>query len=215
VFGAAAAMMFTGWIYGKPDISMSCNGMLAGLVAITAPCAFVSPWAAALIGLIAGFIVCGGVWFFDHVAHIDDPCGAVSVHGLCGAWGVIALGLFADGTYGAGWNGVSGNVTGLFYGDASQLGAQAISLAVCFAWGFGLTTVLFGAYKMVTSMRVSPEAEIQGLDVPEFGVRGYAGFVMERELHGAIPVELLREAGMASVPVTPPVLGAAPTGGGV
>jgi Amt family ammonium transporter len=137
------------------------------------------------------------------------------VHGLCGAWGVIALGLFADGTYGAGWNGVSGNVTGLFYGDASQLGAQAISLAVCFAWGFGLTTVLFGAYKMVTSMRVSPEAEIQGLDVPEFGVRGYAGFVMERELHGAIPVELLREAGMASVPVTPPVFGAAPTGGGV
>ena len=108
VFGAAAAMAFTGFLYGKPDISMSCNGMLAGLVAITAPCAFVSPWAAALIGLIAGFLVCGGVWFFDNVAHVDDPCGAVSVHGICGAWGVIALGLFADGTYGAGWNGQAG-----------------------------------------------------------------------------------------------------------
>jgi Amt family ammonium transporter len=172
VFGGAAAMAFTGWTYGKPDISMSCNGMLAGLVAITAPCAFVSPWAAALIGLIAGFLVCGGVWFFDHVAHIDDPCGAVSVHGLGGTWGVISLGLFADGTYGAGWNGVSGNVTGLFYGDAGQLGAQLVSIGVCFAWGFGVTAVLFGAYKLVTSMRVSPEAEIMGLDVPEFGVPG-------------------------------------------
>ena len=202
VFGAAAAMAFTGWTYGKPDISMSCNGMLAGLVAITAPCAFVSPWAAALIGLVAGFLVCGGVWFFDHVAHVDDPCGAVSVHGLGGAWGVLSLGLFADGTYGAGWNGVSGNVTGLFYGDAGQFGAQAISLAVCFAWGFGLTAALFGAYKLVTSMRVAPEAEITGLDVPEFGVPGYAGFVMERELHGSIPAELLQHAGFAPTPAT-------------
>ncbi|MDE3094402.1 MAG: ammonium transporter [Chloroflexota bacterium] len=214
VFGAAAAMAFTAWVYGKPDISMACNGMLAGLVAITAPCAFVSPWAAALIGFIAGFIVCGGVWFFDHVAHIDDPCGAVSVHGLNGAWGVIALGLFADGTYGAGWNGISGNVTGLFYGDAGQLGAQLVSVAVCFAWGFGVTATLFGVYKLFTSMRVSPEAEIRGLDVPEFGVPGYAGFVMERELHGAIPAELLREAGLAPVPAPKPSLGGAPAGGG-
>ena len=215
VFGAAAAMMYTGWVYGKPDISMSCNGMLAGLVAITAPCAFVSPWAAALIGFIAGFIVCGGVWFFDHVAHVDDPCGAISVHGLCGAWGVLALGLFADGTYGAGWNGISGNVTGLFYGDAGQLGAQAVSLAVCFAWGFGITATLFGAYRLMTSMRVSPEAEIRGLDVPEFGVQGYAGFVMERELHGAIPAELLRQVGYAATPQSAgqPALGSAPAGG--
>ena len=198
VFGGAAAMAWTGWRWGKPDISMSCNGMLAGLVAVTAPCAFVSPWAAALIGLIAGFLVCGSVWFFDHVAHVDDPCGAVSVHGVCGSWGVIALGLFADGTYGTGWNGQPGEVTGLFYGDPGQLGAQVISLAVCFGWGFGVTAILFGVYKMFTSMRVDPAVEIQGLDVPEFGVPGYAGFVMERELHGAIPAELLQSVGMAS-----------------
>ena len=90
---------------------------------------------------------------------MDDPCGAISVHGVCGAWGVLAVGLFADGTYGASWNGVSGNVEGLFYGDAGQLGAQAISVVVAFAWAFGVTTVLFGLYKMVSSIRVSPEAE--------------------------------------------------------
>ena len=91
---------------------MSCNGMLAGLVAITAPCAFVAPWAACLIGVIAGFLVCYSVEFFDKVLKIDDPCGAISVHGVCGAWGVIAVGLFADGTYGAGWNGVPGTREG-------------------------------------------------------------------------------------------------------
>ncbi len=99
-FGFIAAMCYTNARYGKPDISMSCNGMLAGLVAITAPCAFVAPWAASIIGIVAGLLVCWGVWFFDHVAHVDDPCGAISVHGINGAWGVLALGIFADGTYG-------------------------------------------------------------------------------------------------------------------
>ena len=207
VFGAAAAMAYTAFMYGKPDISMSCNGMLAGLVAITAPCAFVAPYAAAIIGLVAGILVCLSVWFWDHVK-VDDPCGAISVHGVCGAWGVLAVGLFADGTYGASWNGVSGNVEGLFYGDVSQLGAQALSVVVCFAWAFGVTTVLFGLYKMVSSIRVSPEAEIIGLDVPEFGVPGYAGFVMDRELHGAIPVELLEQA-MASASKPAPAPGPA------
>ena len=107
------AMAWTNWRYCKPDISMSCNGMLAGLVAITAPCAFVAPWAASVIGIVAGLLVCYGVYFFDHVVHVDDPCGAISVHGVCGAWGVLAVGIFADGTYGSGWNGVSGNVKGL------------------------------------------------------------------------------------------------------
>jgi Amt family ammonium transporter len=191
VFGSVAAMAWTGWHYGKPDISMSCNGMLAGLVAITAPCAFVAPWAAALIGFVAGFLVCFGVWFFDHVAKVDDPCGAISVHGLCGTWGVIALGLFADGTYGANWNGITGNVTGLFYGDAGQLGAQLVSATVNFAWAFGVTALLFALYKRFASMRVTPEAEIEGLDVPEFGVPGYGGFVLAPELHGSIPPKLL------------------------
>ena len=204
VFGAVAAMAFTAFIYGKPDISMSCNGMLAGLVAITAPCAFVAPWSAALLGAIAGLIVCGGVWFFDNVAKVDDPCGAISVHGLCGAWGLIALGLFADGTYGAGWNGVSGNVEGLFYGDAGQFAAQLVSVGVNFAWGFGATMGFFGLYKMFTSMRVSPEAEVLGLDVPEFGVPGYGGFVMEKELHGAIPPELMERVTPAAMPAPRP-----------
>ena len=209
VFGAVAAMAFTAFIYGKPDISMSCNGMLAGLVAITAPCAFVAPWSAALIGFTAGVIVCGGVWFWDNVAKVDDPCGAISVHGLCGAWGLIALGLFADGTYGAGWNGVSGNVEGLFYGDAGQFAAQLVSVGVNFAWGFGATMGVFGLYKMFTSMRVSPEAEVLGLDVPEFGVPGYGGFVMEKELHGAIPPELIEQVTPAPMPAPRPEPGTA------
>jgi len=128
--------------------------------------------------------------------------------------GMVALGLFADGTYGSGWNGVSGNVTGLFYGDAGQFAAQLVSVAVCFAWGFGFTSIVFGIYKMFTSMRVSPEAEIMGLDVPEFGVPGYAGFVMERELHGSIPAELLERAGLATSPISAPRVAPAPLGGG-
>ncbi len=209
VFGAAAAMAWTAWLYGKPDISMSCNGMLAGLVAITAPCAFVAPWSAALIGFVAGMLVCASVWFWDNIAHVDDPCGAISVHGVCGMWGLLAVGLFADGTYGAGWNGISGNVTGLFYGDAGQLGAQVIGGVAAFAWAFGLTAVVFGAYKLVTSMRVSPEAEVIGLDAPEFGMHGYGGFVMEPELHGSIPDELVHRA-ISSLPLAP----ASGSGGG-
>jgi Amt family ammonium transporter len=180
-FGFATAMAWTNARYGKPDISMSCNGMLAGLVAITAPCAFVAPWAACVIGIIAGFIVCYGVWFFDHVAHVDDPCGAVSVHGLCGAWGVLAVGIFADGTYGSGWNGVSGNVTGLLYGDSGQLLAQIAHVFIGFAWAMGVTFLIFGIAKRFMQIRVSPEAELEGLDVPEFGALCYPDFVLSSE----------------------------------
>lgn len=201
VFGAVAAMAWTAWHYGKPDISMSCNGMLAGLVAITAPSAFLAPWGAALTGFIAGLLVCFGVWFFDHVAHVDDPCGAISVHGVCGAWGLLALGLFADGTYGSGWNGINGNVTGLFYGDAGQLAAQLVSIVINFSWAFGATMILFSIYKRFNSMRVAPEVEIIGLDVPEFGVPGYSGVVMEPELHGYIPPELRQHARPVPAPV--------------
>src|SRR5436305_9073094 len=137
-FGFVTAMAVTNAQYGKPDISMSCNGMLAGLVAVTAPCAFVAPWAACIIGIVAGALVVGGVWFWDHVAHVDDPCGAISVHGLNGAWGVLAVGLFADGTYGAGWNGVNGNVKGLFYGDGGQLLAELAHLVVGVVWAWGI-----------------------------------------------------------------------------
>ena len=175
-FGFLTAMCYTNGKYGKPDISMSCNGMLAGLVAITAPCAFVAPWAASIIGIVAGLLVCWGVYFFDHVAHVDDPCGAISVHGLNGAWGVIAVGIFADGTYGSGWNGVSGDVKGLLYGDPGQLMAQIAHVMVGFVWAWGITYLIFSGAKKVMAIRVSPEVELQGLDMPEFGTVCYPDF---------------------------------------
>lgn len=185
---SAGFVVAAGWTYskwGKPDISMSCNGMLAGLVAITAGCAFVAPWAAIVIGIIAGFVVCYSVELFDKVLKIDDPCGAISVHGMCGLWGILAVGLFADGTYGANWNGVAGRVTGLFYGDGGQFVAQLISAAVGFVWAWGLVWIIFSIVKRFTSMRVSREAEIEGIDMPEFGAYCYPDFVLQRESYAA------------------------------
>ncbi len=183
--GFVVAMIITDVKYGKPDVSMSCNGMLAGLVAITAGCAFVAPWAACVIGGIAGLIVVYSVEFFDR-KQIDDPCGAISVHGVNGAWGVLAVGLFADGTYPAksvGWNGISGGVTGLFYGDPGQFIAQAIHVVAGFIWAWGMMYVLFLLAKRFIQVRVTPEAEIAGLDVPEFGALAYPDFVQ----HSAPP----------------------------
>jgi len=193
-FGFVAAMAWTNAKYGKPDISMSCNGMLAGLVAITAPCAFVAPWAACVIGLIAGFLVCYSVWFFDHVAHVDDPCGAISVHGVNGAWGVLAVGIFADGTYGDGWNGVAGPVKGLIYGDGGQFAAQAAHVLVGFAWAWGITWLIFSVAKRFMQIRVSPEAELEGLDLPEFGALCYPDFVLASHTSGhvSIPASMQR-----------------------
>jgi Amt family ammonium transporter len=178
--GTVAAMAWTNAKWGKPDISMTCNGMLAGLVAITAPCAFVAPWAACVIGVVAGLLVCYGVYFFDHIAHIDDPCGAVSVHGLCGAWGVISVGIFADGTYGDGWNGVKGTVTGIIYGGSGwgQLAAQVAHAVVGFVWAFGITYLIFTIAKSFMKIRVSEQAELEGLDLPEFGALCYPDFVL-------------------------------------
>jgi Amt family ammonium transporter len=182
VAGAASAMTVWYFMFGKPDISMACNGMLAGLVAITAPCAFVNPNAAVVIGLLAGVIVCLGVLLNERVLKIDDPCGAISVHGYCGWFGAIALGIFADGTYGAGWNGIGAasylgtagqGVTGLLYGDTSQFLCQVLGASLCFAYAFGATFVVFKAVNAVSSMRVSTEVELQGLDVPEFGLPAY------------------------------------------
>jgi len=106
VAGSASALLVWYFLFGKPDITMACNGMLAGLVAITAPCAFVSAGSAVIIGAIAGAIVCGGVLLNERVLKVDDPCGAISVHGFCGWFGAVAVGIFADGSYGSGWNGV-------------------------------------------------------------------------------------------------------------
>ena len=181
--GFVIAMIITDVKYGKPDISMSCNGMLAGLVAVTAGCAFIAPWAAVVIGGVAGALVVYGVAFFDR-RHIDDPCGAISVHGLGGTWGVIAVGLFADGTYGSGWNGVNGNVKGLFYGDVGQLWAQIAHVLVGFVWAWGIMWCIFTVAKRFMAIRVTAEAEIEGLDVPEFGTLCYPDFVMHRASPG-------------------------------
>src|SRR5205807_7086046 len=122
-------------VHGKPDPSMMCNSMLAGLVAITSPCAFVSPMGAFAIGAVAGVLVIWAVGFFDRL-RIDDPVGAISVHGVNGAWGLIAVGLFSDGTYGQGWNAVGAatdkvGVVGLFYGGGiKQLLAQFVETGV-------------------------------------------------------------------------------------
>ena len=182
IAGSATAMFFWRSMFGKPDVTMACNGMLAGLVAITAPCAFVSPISSVVIGILAGFVVCLGVLFNDRVTKIDDPCGAISVHGFCGVLGAICVGIFADGTYGAGWNGVGAatylgqagkGVTGLLYGDTSQFIVQVAGAALCAVWAFGLTFVVFKIVNSIKGMRVKPEVEIEGLDVPEFGLLAY------------------------------------------
>lgn len=190
-FGFVFAMAYTAYKYGKPDISMSCNGMLAGLVAITAPCAFVAPWAAAMIGTFAGVLVCFGVWFFDHIAHVDDPCGAISVHGLCGMLGVLSVGVFADGTYGDGFNNVKGGVTGVLYGhhQFGQLWAQLAHATLGFVWAFGVTFIIFKAAQRFMQIRVSPEVEIEGLDVPEFGAKAYPEFVLVTSQVGGSAVD--------------------------
>src|SRR2546425_1133649 len=148
-------------------------GVLAGLVAITAPCAFVSSFWAFVIGAFAGVLVCWSVFFLERTMKVDDPVGAISVHGTCGAWGVLSLGIFADGTYGDGFNGVAGTVRGILYGDASQLVAQIIGPLTNFGFIFGASWLFFKAMDVVMGMRVSPEVELEGLDAPEMGTHGY------------------------------------------
>lgn len=166
--------MFYMWIkYGKPDPSMTANGALAGLVAITAPCAFVNGISSFMIGFIAGILVCAAVPFVENKLKLDDPVGAISVHCVNGLWGVISLGLFADGTYGDGLNGIAGGVRGIFFGDASQLLAQLIAVAVLIIWGFGVSYLFFKIIDKVWGLRVNPEDELNGLDIPEMGVLAY------------------------------------------
>jgi Amt family ammonium transporter len=157
----------------KPDPGMLCNGLLAGLVAITAPCAFVDSMGSVIIGAVAGVLVIIVYNFVDRKLKIDDPVGAFAVHGANGAWGCIALGLFADGSYGDGWNGVPGTVKGLFYGDGKQLIAEFIGVAVCCVFVFVVMYAFFKLSNKITPIRVKPEDEIAGLDMPEMGVLGY------------------------------------------
>lgn len=162
---------------GRYDTGMTLNGAIAGLVAITAPCAWVESWAAVLIGIIAGIVVVYGVKFFDAIG-VDDPVGAVSVHGLNGLWGLLSVGLLADGTYGN-YTTDAPYVTGLFYGGGfGQLIAQAISVVVCFLWAIILGFVLFGLAKLIfKGIRVPREEELDGLDITEHGGPAYPEFI--------------------------------------
>ncbi|TMB34942.1 MAG: ammonium transporter [Deltaproteobacteria bacterium] len=182
--GTFGALLYM-WIRkGKPDASMSGNGLLAGLVAITAPSGFVSAPSAAIIGLVAGVLVCVSVAFIENVLKVDDPVGAISVHGANGLWGVLSVGLFADGTsnYGGSWNGVTGSVTGLFYGDASQLAAQLVGISTLLGVVFTLSFAINMVLEYVIGHRVSAESELNGLDIPEMGQLGYPEFVFRPEL---------------------------------
>ncbi len=171
-----SAVLFMWW-FGptkKPDPAMMCNGLLAGLVAITAPSGFVTPCGAFWIGAVAGVLVVLSVFFFDKI-RVDDPVGAISVHGTCGAWGVLSVGLFADGHY-AGYNGISTGVWGLFYGDHQmrQLAAQAIEVAANIGWNVGAGGLFFLLTGLlVGGNRVPAKTEIAGLDMPEMGAMGY------------------------------------------
>jgi len=173
--GAFASLGYMVLLYQKPDPSFLCNGMLAGLVAVTACCAFIRPWAAVLIGAVSGVLVVWTSLILDRRFHIDDPAGAIAVHGFNGIWGLLALGLFADGTYptSGAFNGVPGGVAGLFYGDATQLVAQVVGAAVNLAWVLPVSYGFFRFSDWLLGNRVSPHVEIIGLDVPELGAVSY------------------------------------------
>ena len=171
--GSLAALLYVWFVLGKPDLGMVCNGLLAGLVAITGACAFVTPAAAVIIGLVAGVLVVWSVGELERRFHVDDPVGAISVHGVCGAWGGIALGLFADGSYGEGWNGVAGPVRGILFGDGGQLLAQIIGVVVNIVFVFGAAFGFFKLIERVLGNRVSAEVELTGLDQLEMGTDAY------------------------------------------
>lgn len=170
--GGVVAMIVTWLRYGKPDVSMSLNGVLAGLVAITAGCANVSPASSIIIGALAGVVVVYAVDFLDKVLKIDDPVGAISVHGVCGALGTICVGLFASPDYGG-----ATATAGLFNGGGTALlVTQLIGVGSVFIWAFGTGLVLFFLLKLTIGLRVPAEEEVKGLDITEHGQEAYSGF---------------------------------------
>ncbi len=171
-------MIFTWVKYGKPDVSMCLNASLAGLVAITAPCDVTDALGASIIGIVAGLLVCFGVWLLDNKLHVDDPVGAVAVHCLNGIWGTIAVGLFATSSSPA--FETAGIHEGLFYGGGfTQLGLQLIGFVSVAAWTVVTITIAFLIIKSVIGLRVSEEEEIVGLDATEHGLASaYSGFAI-------------------------------------
>ncbi len=173
--GTLSAMFFTWARFKKPDVSMTLNGALAGLVGITAGCAVVSPISSIIIGLICGVIVSVAIELFDKKFKIDDPVRAISVHGVCGFFGTIFVGFFAQEKYAvlAGFEGVNGL---LFGGGGKLLLTQFIGAASVFAWTFGLMLLIFFVIKKTAGLRVSRETELKGLDIDEHGMEAYGGF---------------------------------------
>ena len=167
--GSIAAMA-TAWVkYGKPDLTLALNGALAGLVGITAPCAVVTPGASIFIGMVAGVLVIYGIEWLNR-AQVDDPVGAIAVHGLCGVWGTLAVGLFGLASLGA-------PSDGLFYGGGfGQLGVQFLGIAACLAFTAAAMWIVFKAIDSVVGLRVSHETELRGLDLDEHGLESYSGF---------------------------------------
>lgn len=180
--GILASTLWIWYVRGnKPDVSMMCNGLLAGLVAITAPCAYVTPIGGLIIGLVSGVLVVEVTLYMEKKLRIDDPVGAVAVHGANGVWGVLALGLFADGSYGDGINGVKGTVTGLFYGGGwGQFIAEAIGAATNIVFIGAAGWLMFKLLDKLVGNRVKPEVEMHGLDLPEMGIDGYSGIRMDK-----------------------------------
>ena len=176
--GATAAMYIVLMRTGKVDIEMSCNGALAGLVGITAPSAYVDPWASVVIGLVAGGIMIVGVSFIKNILKVDDPVGAITVHGICGAWGLLAVGIFAAG---------HNDVSGLIDGNPGQLVPQIIGILVAIGWGLGTGLILFKVLDMTMGLRASREEELGGLDEPEHGALAYpetAGLISPEPVSG-------------------------------
>ncbi|MGB7918934.1 MAG: ammonium transporter [Desulfobacterales bacterium] len=175
--GCILAMLASWLKFGKPEIGMSLNGALAGLVAITSPCATVTPGSAIIIGAVAGVLVMFSVLFFDKI-RVDDPVGAISVHGVCGAWGTLSAGIFA--------------IDGL---SLSAIGVQLLGIVTCFLWVFPTTFILFKLIAKTIGLRVSPEEELEGLDLaehagnayPDFEVSSYGGMVTGGGPGGALP----------------------------
>lgn len=178
-FGALTAMFYITKRTGKPDPGMMINGMLAGLVAVTAPCAFIAPWAAAVIGIIAAVLAIESVFIVERKFKIDDPVGAIAVHMVNGIFGTLAVGIFANGSYGAGWNGSSSKgIEGIIKGDWGQLGAQALGVAVILGVIFPIAYGFFSIQNKFTKggIRSAEEDELNGLDIPEMGVVAYPEF---------------------------------------
>ena len=179
---AAVSVMIITWMKtGKPDPSLTANGVLAGLVAITAPCGSVENWAAIVIGLVAGAIVYAGVMFNEAVLKVDDPVGAIAVHGYCGTWGLLAVGIFSVGMGNGILDGAvyAAGAPGLLYGGVNQFMVQVVGALAAVIWAFVAGLIVFKLIDVVIGLRISEADEVAGLDITEHGIRAYPEYITE------------------------------------